>query len=30
MRENVEGYEEGNEDERGKMRKVIRRREESI
>ena len=29
MRKNVESYEEGNEDERGKMRKVIRKREDS-
>ena len=29
MRKNVESYEEGNEDERGKVRKVIRKREES-
>ena len=29
MRKNVESYVEGNEDELGKMRKVIRKREES-
>ena len=29
MRKNVESYEEANEDERGKMRKVIRKREDS-
>ena len=30
MRKNVESYEEGNVDEQGKMRKVIRKREESF
>ena len=29
MRKNVETYEEGNEDERGKVRKVIRKRKKS-